>query len=213
MGLAYIPFIAVMEDDKGPVVNLYNAANIEMKTPKGLKLDLQIITQYPLSEKVVIKVNPTHSEKFVVKLRNPIWSENTTISVNGQPLDGAKAGSYFDIEREWNPDDCIELNFEMKCQLIDAPKGSNRGGDNFQAVIYGPIVLARDESVDSDYDQPVQVIADEAGTVKIVRVKPVLEGTRMEWLVPTANGDIRMSDYSSVNAWDGSRICTWLPSR
>lgn len=213
MGLAYIPFIAVMEDDMGPVFNLYNAANIETKTPEGLELNMQIITQYPLSEKVVIKVNPTHSEKFVVKLRNPIWSKGTKISVNGQPLYGAKAGSYFEIEREWSPNDSIELNFEMLCRLINAPKGSNRSGDNYQAVIYGPIVLARDEKVDSEYNQPIQVIADESGIVKITKVKPVLEGTRMEWLVPTTGGNIRMSDYSSVNGWAGSQICTWLPTK
>ena len=33
MGLAYIPYVAVMEDDRGPIVNLYNASEIDMTTP------------------------------------------------------------------------------------------------------------------------------------------------------------------------------------
>ena len=35
MGLAYIPFVAVMESDRGPVVNLYNAARAELLDAAG----------------------------------------------------------------------------------------------------------------------------------------------------------------------------------
>ncbi|MBR4405023.1 MAG: hypothetical protein IKT30_01455, partial [Bacteroidaceae bacterium] len=82
-----------------------------------------------------------------------------------------------------------------------------------QAVVYGPIVLARDENIDSAYNQPVQVIADEEGTVAVQAVKPTLPGTRMEFIVPTTDGSIRMTDYASVNGWQGNKICTWLPRK
>ena len=80
-----------------------------------------------------------------------------------------------------------------------------------QAVEYGPIVLARDENTDANYNAPVKFVTDDAGTMNITPVKPLLAGTRMEFEVPTANGKIRMSDYSSVNCWQGKKICTWIP--
>lgn len=211
MGLAYIPYVALMEHEQGPVINLYNAAQIRMQTPQGRDLGLKIATDYPLSEEVAIQVDPSEAETFTVKVRIPAWSKNTRVAVNGESFSGVTPGRYFDIERTWRPGDRIEMNFEMKCHLIDAPKGSNRAGDHFQAVVYGPIVLARDENTDPHYDRPVQVVADASGEVRIRRVEPLLGGTRMEWLVPTTEGDIRMSDYASVNGWQGSHICTWLP--
>lgn len=51
MGLAYIPFVAVMESDRGPVVNLYNAARAELSTPQGDSLSLRIETDFPLSDR------------------------------------------------------------------------------------------------------------------------------------------------------------------
>lgn len=79
----------------------------------------------------------------------------------------------------------------MTCRVIDAPHGSNRKGDNFQAVVWGPIVLARDQNIDPDYDKPVRIIADENGIVKIKKVNPTLPTTRIEFAVPTADGEIR----------------------
>ena len=110
-----------------------------------------------------------------------------------------------------NIGDRIEIDFDMTCRVINAPLGSNRAGDNFQAVVRGPIVLARDENIDPNFDQPVAIQADENGVVAITPVQPTLPSTKMEFLVPTSEGDIHMVDYASVDGWNGSKICTWLP--
>ena len=101
----------------------------------------------------------------------------------------------------------------MQCRLLDAPRGSNRAGDNFQAVVRGPIVLARDENIDPEYNAPVRIKADKNGLVKVRKATPTLSSTRMEFIVPTTDGEIRMTDYSSVNGWEGKKICTWLPMK
>jgi hypothetical protein len=54
-------------------------------------------------------------------------------------------------------------------------------------------------------------MADSKGLVKVQKVRSTLPGTHMEFIVPTGEGDIRMSDYASVNGWQGSHVCTWLP--
>lgn len=210
MGLAYIPYIAVMNSAPGPVVNLYNAGKFNLQTPSGRPLKLDFVTEYPLSEKVLIHVKPEQSENFTLSLRIPTWSAKTQVSVNGRKYRPA-AGEYFKLNRKWKPTDKVEITFDMKCSLIDAPRGSNPKGNDFQALTWGPLVLARDENTDPRYNQPVTVLADPAGIVKAVRTTPTLPATHIEFIIPTAQGPIRMIDYSSVNGWQGKKVCTWLP--
>ncbi len=209
MGLAYIPYVAVMTSEEGPIVNLYNAGEVNMNT-RTQPLQLTIDTDFPLTGHVVINVNPEKAENFTMKLRIPSWSQNTVLSVNGEKVE-ATPGTYAELNRKWNPGDRIEIDFDMTCRVINAPLGSNRAGDNFQAVVRGPIVLARDENIDPNFDQPVAIQADENGVVAITPVQPTLSSTKMEFLVPTSEGDIHMVDYASVDGWNGSKICTWLP--
>lgn len=209
MGLAYIPYVAVMTSEEGPIVNLYNAGEVNMNT-RTQPLQLTIDTDFPLTGHVAINVNPQKAENFTMKLRIPSWSKNTALSVNGEKVE-ATPGTYAELDRKWNPGDLIEIDFDMTCRVINAPLGSNRAGDNFQAVVRGPIVLARDENIDPNFDQPVAIQADENGVVAITPVQPTLPSTKMEFLVPTSEGDIHMVDYASVDGWNGSKICTWLP--
>lgn len=210
MGLAYIPYVAVMEDGSGPVVNLYNAGSVNTRTPGGQPLHLTLDTEFPLSGKVIISISPEQKEKFTVKLRIPAWSKGTVLAVNGKRME-VTAGTYAAITRKWSKGDTVELTFDMACRLVDAPHGTDPAGDNFRAVVRGPIVLARDENIDARYAEPVKVQARPDGTVDIRPVSPTLPATKMEYLVPTDRGDIRMVDYASVNGWEGKRVCTWLP--
>ena len=203
MGLAYIPFVAVMESDRGPVVNLYNAARAELSTPQGDSLSLRIETDFPLSDRVLVRVDPHAASLFTLSLRIPSWSERTVVKVNGKKVRSVEPGAYLSLERTWEPGDRVELAFDMRCRLLDAPRGSNRAGDSFQALVWGPIVLARDENIDPDYDEPVRVVAGKDRVVRVKRVAPTLASTD--------DGPIRMTDYASVNGWEGAHICTWLP--
>ena len=62
-------------------------------------------------------------------------------------------------------------------------------------------------------NKPVTLIADKNGIIQAVREKPTLPGTRIEFSIPTTDGTIRMIDYSSVNGWNGKKVCTWLPTK
>lgn len=211
-GLAYIPYVAVMQDAEGPVVNLYNAGKAVAKTAKGDEVVLTVDSQFPRGNEVKISVDPSVAGKFSVRLYMPTWSPDTYVEVNGKAVCGVKPGEYLAISRRWKKGDMIRIVFDFRARLIDAPKGGrNPEGEFFQAVQWGPIVLARDENIDPDYNKPVQVVADENGEVKVRQVTPERPGTRMQFVVPTTGGDIKMVDYSSVDCWKGSHIQTWLP--
>jgi DUF1680 family protein len=211
-GLSYIPYIAVTASKTGPVSNLYNAGKIAMTTPARNPLKLDIETDYPQSGKVFIKVTPGSPETFTLKLRIPAWSENTSVKVNGKEQT-VSAGTYAAITRRWESGDQVEVVFDMQCRVIISPRGTNRKGDNMQAVIWGPVVLARAENMDKNYNQPVVIKTGEGGLVKVTKTKPTLAGTRMEFIVPTTTGTIRMIDYASADSWFGSKVWTWLPAK
>ncbi len=212
MGLAYIPFIAVMNSAQGPFINLYNAAEITTQTPSGTPLKLSIQTEYPLSGEVSLKIAPAKAETFTLSLRIPAWSRNTKVIINGTAHHPA-SGSYYPIHRKWGNGDQVKIIFDMQCRQLDAPQGSHPQSPFFKAVTWGPLVLARDENTDPDYNKPVTLIADKNGIIQAVREKPTLPGTRIEFSIPTTDGTIRMIDYSSVNGWNGKKVCTWLPTK
>ena len=211
-GLAYIPYVAVMQDADGPVVNIYNSLKADALTAKGGNVCIGIDSEFPRCNEAKISVSPQKAEKFTVKFYMPAWSENTLVQVNGRTIRGIVPGKYLSITRKWKPGDCVRVVFDVRAKLIDAPQGGrNPEGKYFQAVQWGPIVLARDENIDPAYSEPVQVVADADGDVKVEQITPERPGTRKQFVVPTTKGNIKMVDYSSVDCWNGSHIQTWLP--
>jgi DUF1680 family protein len=210
-GLAYIPYIAVMQDSQhNPVINLYNAATVTTKTPKGKPLTLDIITDFPKNGEVKIKISVEKPEDFTLKLKIPSWSENTRLAGANMQLPVPQPGKYTEIKKKWQSGDEINLTLDMRCKLIDAPKGgSTPNSDRYKALQYGPLVLCRNSEVDADYDKPVTVIADKDG---FVDTKPAtLAGGSLEFDIPTSEGSIKMFPYADVNGWNGAKIQTWLP--
>jgi DUF1680 family protein len=209
MGLACLPFVAVMVSKTGPVINLYNAGIATATTPRGQAVHLVIKTDYPVSDSINVTVSLQKPERFNIKMRIPAWSALTRLTVNEQPV-RVVPGTYADLHRKWSSGDQIALRLDLRCRVINAPHGSDRAGDRFQALVRGLIVLARDENIDPDYNQPVTLRAKD-GYIELTPVPKTLPGTRMQFRVPTADGFIQVVDYSTVNNWNGKHLCTWLP--
>jgi DUF1680 family protein len=192
------------------VINLYNAATVTTKTPKGKPLTIDIVTDFPKSGHVKIKVNPEKPEEFTLKLKIPSWSENTQLAGENLQPPLPQPGKYAEIKKKWQPGDEISLTLDMRCKLIDAPKGgSTPNSDRYKALRYGPLVLCRNSETDPDYDKPVTVMADSDG---FVDTKPATgaDGS-LVFDIPTLEGTIKMYPYAHINGWNGAKIQTWLP--
>ena len=211
--LTNIPFVAVMQGKDGPVVNLYNAGMATARTASGGDVRLVAAGDLLDTDGWRLSVNPSRKESFTVYLRIPAWSERTKVSVNGEDVRAVVPGRYLELSRNWSTGDVVSVAFDFKAKRLMAPHGANRAGDGYQAVVWGPIVLVRDENTDPAYSDPVMVEADTAGNVDVKRIAPTYPGHRLEFRVPTDAGDITMCDYASVDGWTGKRIQTWLPLR
>ena len=211
MGLAYIPFVAVMQTKEGPAINLYNAGTAMARTPSGDTVRLEMEGDLLDEAGWRMSIVPSAESEFSVALRIPAWSERTEVRINGESVGAVVPGRYLNLTRTWRTGDRVDVAFDFKARRLLAPHGSNRAGDGYQAVVWGPIVLSRDENTDVDYAKPVVVKADADGSVAVKRVPPTYPGHRLEFLVPAESGDITMCDYASVDGWRGKRIQTWLP--
>lgn len=206
MGLAYIPWLCVMNSSSGPKINLYNPGAFSFKSPNGQEANLHLHTSFPKNGEVIIDLNLDQPEEFEIALRIPEWSYNTKLFINGKE-ESVSPGTYKSIKRKWKSKDKITLQLDMTGRLISSPKN-----DHYKALLYGPIVMARDENRDPNYNQPVEIISKE-GKVNVVLEEPNIEFIKVQLKVPTTDGYIRMIDYSSSDNWNGRETCTWLPEK
>ncbi|MBP5284853.1 MAG: glycoside hydrolase family 127 protein, partial [Kiritimatiellae bacterium] len=204
-GVAYLPTVAVMDSKNGPVVNLYEPLDAESDFAY-----LSISGAYPYGGVAEISVDDVKVGEFELRLRIPGWSEYVRVSLNGETLEGAKSGSYFGIRRRWRRGDAVRIEFDMRVKTVAAPKGSHPQSGDFTALRAGPVVLARDEKIDSGYADAVDIETNVFGFVDARRIK--LDGYRLAYEIPVAGGKtIRMVDYASVDCWNGGHVETWLP--
>ena len=64
-----------------------------------------------------------------------MWAEQSSLLVNGKRVGTPQAGSFAVIERRWQPDDKIEVNFPMKPRLT-------HGYNKSATVERGPLVFS-----------------------------------------------------------------------
>ncbi len=67
-----------------------------------------------------LSVEPEKAEEFTVFVRIPAWSRNSTVKVDGTPVDGVVAGEYLAIRRRWSGRQTVELGFDMRPQMVRA---------------------------------------------------------------------------------------------
>ena len=134
-----LPLTAVMQSAKGVQVNFFTAGKFIVQSPAGQPLELQQATGYPAEGEVVITIKLLKPEKFILYLRNPVWSQQSSITVNKEPVPVTVASSYITIERNWKNGDTIHLSLDMRGRLHTS--GLN---NEYFAITRGPLLLARD---------------------------------------------------------------------
>ncbi len=169
---------------------------------------------YPRTDVMEIKVNPKASAEFALRLRIPFWGKGTQVSVNGTKAEGSVEKGYLAINRKWNAGDVVKIKFDMPARLVKK--------NDCDAIVRGPIVLARDSRFNGgDIDEVVN-IPNKNG---IVDVKPSAapEWAWLSFKIPVILGvdyidygkpvEVDFCDFASAgNSWKhGERYRVWLP--
>lgn len=103
----------------GVYVHFYDNSEMNWKLESGTPLKLAQTTGMPWRGQVSITVEPAKSETFTLYVRIPSWSRTSKVTINGAPAGQApKPNSYYPLRRSWNRGDRVELEFDVKPQLV-----------------------------------------------------------------------------------------------
>ena len=132
-------------DAKGIQIHHFASADIECDLPTGLRVKLNIMTEYPWQGHIKLRVVESGNAPWVLSIRIPEWSQNPRLSINGEIVrDLRREKGYLVLEREWQAEDVVELELEMEAMLvasnprIDATRGC-------LAIQRGPIVYCLED--------------------------------------------------------------------
>lgn len=211
-----LPGFAVTGSSGEIFVNLYGTGEFYLPLNSGNKVVLEQASEYPVSDRIEFSINPDKPENFTISFRIPAWSKNSVISVNGTVIGDINPGTYKQINRLWNRGDKVIVKIDITPKLIRQ--------NGYQAILRGPVVLARDTRFNDGFIYESAVVSEKAGTVELA---PALKKPANIWMAFTAplvlgtdlEGETRnpvqinFCDFASAgNTWDeNSRYRVWIP--
>ena len=225
---------AVLAARDGVVVNLYEPGRVTLPLMGGGEVSLELRTDYPACGHVEITVDTNCPDEFEILLRNPGWSENTTLRLKGLAMPECRG--YLSLRRHWQSGDRIELDFDMATKVIrPIPYGrqilmnkviwganyvvssvdyEHPDTRNHIALRRGPLMLARDNRLGGSVDEPVSVAVEPDGTVdaRLLRSASPYPCV-LQARIPTADGGwFPVTDYASAGKlWtDESKMAVWI---
>jgi uncharacterized protein len=218
-GLFTLPITAVMSEKDGVSVNFFINGTYKLKTPEGKQIEVDQLTDYPLSGNITLKIITQENERLSVRIRIPAWSQNSSLTLNDQPVAGIVPGKYAEISRVWGKGDLVKLTLDMRGRVLRIG-----GVPENLAIARGPVILARDARLGAPHvDEIIKPIVDKDGFVDLKPAGVNQDGVWMKYkslfkIESFKEGDdspveITLCDYSSagntldVNSW----FRVWLP--
>jgi DUF1680 family protein len=212
-----LPRFAVMGGKNEIFINVYGKS--ESVIPLNLKnrVTVEQISEYPVSDRVEIIVNPEKPESFTIAFRIPEWSATSEMTINGTQVSGITAGIYKKITRVWNKSDKVILKLDLSGRLITL--------NGYQAIIRGPVVLSRDCRFGDGFIYESAVVKENNWKVDLLPSNKKPANVWMAFTAPLVlgtdlEGDFRnpvqtgFCDFASAgNTWgEDSRYRVWIPT-
>jgi len=218
-GLFTLPLTAVMNEKEGICVNFFVDGNYNLLTPGGKPMEVIQQTDYPVSGNISIKMVVPKEEQLKVRIRIPVWSQQSTLAINGQPVENIVPGKFAEISRIWKSGDVISLMVDMRGRIVhmgELPENI--------AIVRGPIVLTRDARLGNPHvDETIKPILDKDGFINLESAGTNQDGIWMKYKgsfmleshkeAENKPVDITFCDYASAgNTLDEqSWFRVWLP--
>ncbi|MGV8136614.1 MAG: glycoside hydrolase family 127 protein [Mangrovibacterium sp.] len=218
-GLFTFPLTAVMSAKDGLQVNFFAEGSWRLTSPKKQPITLIQKTTYPAGAQIAFELQLKRPEELVLHIRIPGWSTQTSLTVNGEKVEGLKYGGYTALKRTWKPGDRIVLETDMRGRVVRMGQLPEN-----VAIVRGPVVLARDTRLgEPALESILKPVAGSDGTIGL---EPVERPDREVWMafnalfVPESYREggsepvhVTFCDYASAgNTREGyPHFRVWLP--
>lgn len=134
----YIEHLVMATSDNGIAAAIFGACTASAKVSDGKSVEIVEDSNYPFEESICFTINPSEKVSFPFYIRIPMWTENSTVSVNGKPISvKLQPGKYLCLEREWKKGDRVVLEIPMK--LSQSVWTVNQ---NSRSIHYGPLTFS-----------------------------------------------------------------------
>lgn len=143
--VAFLNGLYAKAENGGVAVLAYSPSELAAKAG-GASLQLKQETNYPFEDSVRFTFDLSKSANFPFLLRIPSWAVGAEVKVNSAEYTGAAAGSYFEIDREWQDGDVVEVTFER--EIVTEPRVNGS-----VSVSYGPLVYSL--QIDENFKESV----------------------------------------------------------
>jgi DUF1680 family protein len=214
---------ALMRDADGLRLNYYGPSSIEVTLASGTPVTLTQTTEYPVSGRVVLGIDPVEPAEFTVKLRIPYWSTWTGVAVNGQRVDGVQPGQYLALARTWSLGDTVEIDFDMDLHYWCG----ERECAGLTSIYRGPLLLAYDHRYNLERSEGTPRVRHDDASQSLLPM-PEIDARAMrsqrvawdDWLPPLlllefedVDGlPVRLCDFASAGG-GGTPYRSWLRVR
>ena len=215
----------LMKDKDGLMLNYYGPSTLTAKIKPGLSVTLAQVTTYPLDGNITIKVTPSKTSSFTIKLRIPHWSNQTDVKLNGKAISGVTSGCYLDINRKWKAGDQIEVTLDMSLHFWQGAQAC----EGLASIYRGPVLLAYDHRYNLNQAKKGNLVVRDTAKwdpVTCMLDMPTIDAKRIkekvvqwpDWLPPlllleckTKKGrTIHLCDFGSAGE-AGTPYISWLP--
>ena len=203
-GMGMLHSAAFLRTETGSALSLYFPGDYQND-----RFSLRCETAYPADGDIVITVLSAPTEEAPLLFRIPGWCSSPVLKINKEPVAFETERGYAVLTRKWVSGDTVMLTLPRKLSVHKAPHGSNRAGDPFFALTWGPLVLSRDLRFDESYAEPLPF--PEQPTLPCTPVS--VPGVRCALDAELGGKRVRFIDYASAGAtWDSaSAYRSWFP--
>jgi hypothetical protein len=131
----YVKHMWASTKEDGLALMAYGPSEVTAKVSGGTAVTIVEDTAYPFEETVRLTLKTNGNIKFPLKLRIPGWCEKPVIKVNGDLQVGVVSGEFYTLERIWNNQDLVTLDFPMTIKTADQL-------NNSLSIERGPLVYS-----------------------------------------------------------------------
>ncbi len=219
-GLCMAPHLTVMASEDGVAVNLYENATVRVPVGDGT-VTICMESDFPIMGKATLRVlsvdvGGADAWPMAIDLRVPAYASDFTVMGGSTPLMGTP-GTYLRVTDTVRAGDRYLVCFDMPLVLHPAPHGSDRRGDDFVALTYGPILLSRDARDCAEGETPLSplpraVLPAEDTPIGDFLVEPSTRGGYLTVHVTLGGVPLTLVDYRSAgDDWQGTAFASWIP--
>jgi DUF1680 family protein len=131
---------------------LYGPSTVST-TIRGIPVHLEEQTNYPFENTVEIEVRAERNVEFPLLLRDPGWSNGTTVKCEGAAI--VREGSYWIVTKEWRSGDTVKLLFSPN--VLEVPAVNGEIALQYGALLFVQSIEARKTTIKT---YPVQGFED-----------------------------------------------------